>query len=160
VIPSFTEVILNFQSAQTIKRMKYQIHKARHTAITTNTVVTICKSSDLQDCGGSWNDGLLVFSDLNRNAAIDDQDIIHSAVNNPITKGNLYWRSFGNKAYLQFLPSGHTNNQNGTFTFCPTDKPAKDAKGFSITRTGRSQMAFDRNGDGIAENSSGTPLRC
>ena len=160
VIPSFAEILQSYKSIQIIKRIKYQTHKARHLAITTNKVVTICKSDDLQTCGGSWNNGLLVFIDNNQNAKIDDNDIIHSTLIEPVIDGELSWRSFGNKVYLQFLPSGRTNNQNGTFTYCPNDKPASDAKGFSITKTGRSQMAWDRNGDGIPENSSGTALRC
>ena len=160
VIPSFIDTLENYRSTQTIKRIKHQTHKARHLAITTNKVVTLCKSDDLKTCGGSWNNGLLVFIDNNENANVDDNDIIYSAVNKPVINGDLSWRSFGNKAYLQFLPSGRTNNQNGTFTFCPSNKPATNAKGFSITKTGRSQMALDRNSDGIPENSSGTPLRC
>jgi hypothetical protein len=32
--------------------------------------------------------------------------------------------------------------------------------GFSVTVTGRLQMAIDRNGDGVAENSNGKALKC
>ena len=45
---------------------------ARTTALTTGMPATICASDDGEQCGGSWNDGWIVFYDCDGNGQLDD----------------------------------------------------------------------------------------
>jgi type IV fimbrial biogenesis protein FimT len=159
-LPSFTEQIKEQKSEQVINRLYTILQQTRHQAVSQRQATTICKTSDFSTCGGNWGEGILVFTDNNLDGRRDDGETIHLTINDLFDEGNLHWRSFGNKSYLQFLPTGATNYQNGTFTYCDKDNDIKKARGISVTVTGRTQKAFDRNGDGVRENSSGTPLRC
>ncbi len=160
VIPSFYNMIEHYRSFAIINQFKTHVSAARHYALANNTSITLCKSSNQLDCGGSWQEGFIIFEDPNKNGQVDADETIFRVVNDPFEEGTLKWRSFGNKAYLQFHPTGRTYYQNGTFTYCPEDATAKQAMGFSVTVTGRLQLAIDRNGDGVAENSSGKAIRC
>lgn len=159
-LPSFSRVIEEHRSEQVVLLLYGLIQKSRHHAITHNSHIVLCKSHDLSNCGGSWKDGILVFIDTDGNHSLSGNDVLLQTIRTPFHKGELHWRSFGNKSHLEFLPSGSTNYQNGTFTYCIDKSDVKKARGISITVTGRPQIAFDRNGDGVRENSSGTPLRC
>lgn len=159
-LPAFSDMVQNHRSQMVIRQLYTLLQKARHQAITHNSNVLLCKSSNMTSCGGNWKDGILVFADKDNNQAVSGRDILLNTIEKPFKDGELYWRSFGNKSYLKFLPSGRTDYQNGTFTYCIDVSDLEKARGISITVTGRSQLAFDRNGDGVRENSSGTPLRC
>ncbi|GAA5317384.1 MAG: hypothetical protein AseanaTS_25890 [Candidatus Pelagadaptatus aseana] len=159
-LPSFTEQIEEQRNEQVINRLYTILQQTRHRAVSQKQPTTLCKTADFSTCGGDWGQGILIFTDQNLDGRRDDNETIHLTVNDLFDEGNLHWRSFGNKRYLQFLPTGSTNYQNGTFTYCDKDNDLKKARGISITVTGRTQIAFDRNGDGVRENASGRPLRC
>lgn len=159
-LPAFSEIVQNHKSQTVIRLLYGLIQKSRHQAISHNSNVLLCKSQDLISCGGSWKDGIIVFVDRDNNQAVNGDDILLRSIQMPFEEGELFWRSFGNKPHLEFLPSGRTNYQNGTFTYCIDSADPEKARGISVTVTGRPQIAFDRNGDGIRENSSGTQLRC
>lgn len=159
-IPAFKDLIETQKSNKVIRQLYGLIQKSRHYAITHNSNVILCKSTDFSSCGGSWKDGIIVFTDLDGDRAVNGDDTLLRTVDAPFEQGTLSWRSFGNKSYLEFVPSGRTNYQNGTFTYCTDDSDIRKARGISVSVTGRPQIAFDRNGDGVRENSSGKALRC
>lgn len=159
-VPSFSEMVQNHKSRNVIQMLQGLLQTARHHAIAHNNNVLLCKSSDLINCGGSWKSGIIVFIDSDSNLMVSDDDTVLRTIHEPFEEGQLFWRSFGNKPYLEFLPSGRTNYQNGTFTYCIDPSDTEKARGISVTVTGRTQLAFDRNNDGIRENSGNKPLRC
>lgn len=158
--PAFNTLLKEHRSEQVIRQLYGLIQKSRHHAITNNTNIILCKSRDFVSCGGSWSDGIIVFADTDGNRSVNGRETLLQAAEKPFDQGTLFWRSFGNKSHLEFLPTGITNYQNGTFTYCIDRSDLKQARGISITVTGRPQIAIDRNGDGVRENSGGKPLRC
>lgn len=133
---------------------------ARNTAISHGHLVTVCRSADGLVCGGNWSQGVIVFTDTNGNRKIDNSDSLVSRVSTSGFRGRIYWRSFGNRQYVQFLPTGATRGQNGNFTLCPDSGFGEAAQQIVISRTGRIRYAVDSDGDGLVEDSRGKPVRC
>jgi len=133
---------------------------ARATAVSTGTMVTLCRSGDGLVCGGLWQHGILVFTDANANRTLDGNDRILRYDNSLVPRGSLRLGSFPNRQYLQFTPEGFTNKQNGSFTWCPASGEAEHARQLIFSQSGRSRTAFDSDGDGIREDASGKALSC
>ena len=135
------------------------VHNARQHAILKGKPITLCASEDGQNCSENWSLGHLIFIDHNGNRELDEEDKIlnHSSGSN--TSDPVYWRSFRVADTLQFLPTGITNHQNGTFTICGKNEVER-ARAVIVTKTGRPRMSQDANGDGLDEGADGRPLRC
>ncbi len=136
------------------------IAMARSAAIFEAQMVTFCRSNDGKKCQGSWHEGSIIFTDKNADKILNGEDRLLYKLDAIAVQGNLSFNSFRNKQYLQMTPRGTTNNQNGNFTFCPSDKNPVLARQIIISFTGRTRHAKDTDGDGIVENSKGQALHC
>ncbi len=133
---------------------------ARNEAVTQGRTVTLCRSSNGVNCGGQWEQGVLMFTDLNEDGIPNgDDQLLRQSSFKPGT-GSLRLRSFPNHQYVQFVAEGFTNKQNGSFTWCPSDLDPKLAQQLIFIQSGRTRFARDSNGDGIKEGSDGKPLSC
>jgi type IV fimbrial biogenesis protein FimT len=111
-------------------------------------------------CGGNWADGVLVFVDEDNDREVDSGKQALRYFDFEAGRGRIYWRSFGNRQYLQMTPLGFTKNQNGTFTYCPESGDLSQSWMLILNRPGRARIAVDRDGDGLVEDSRGRPARC
>ncbi|NRB39883.1 MAG: type II transport protein GspH [Pseudomonadales bacterium] len=136
---------------------------ARQHAIALQKPIILCGSKDGILChkGKDWS-GLkrIVFYDKNRNLKRDSEEPLFNEGKKLSEDIQLLWRSFGNKSYLRWLPSGLTDYQNGNFTFCPKDKDTQLATQIIINANGRAYLAKDKTKDGIVENSQGENIQC
>lgn len=110
--------------------------------------MTICKSSDGQDCGGQWSDGRLMFTDQNRDGTLDAGEAIISqgCISEKIAVG---WVAFGSNNYIRFTSRGMTLAQNGTFTVCPENADENLARSVVVSKTARVRIPpMGENGDG------------
>lgn len=135
------------------------VHSARQQAILKSKTVTVCASEDGRDCSEDWSAGHLIFIDQNGNRARDDEDQVINHVYGSHGSDPVTWRSFKVAKTLQFLPTGITNHQNGTFTVCGIGKQ-EYARAVIITKMGRPRLSQDEDGDGIDEGATGAPLKC
>ena len=135
------------------------IETARSTAVTTGITVTLCRSNNGKSCSGSWEEGIIVFTDFNRNHMPDNSDEIvwHSSKKHPYS---IKWSSFGNKQYLQFNAMGVIAFQNGNFHFCPIDNDATNGLILIVNSLGRVRLGKDTNSNGTVENSQGKEIVC
>lgn len=159
-LPSFDKTLAAHRARETLQTLSQSIEFARIAAITRSSSVTLCKSIDNETCSGEWSDGVIVFTDQNRNRKIDQEDELLRFVDFSFAAGELRWRAFQNKQYLQVTSQGFTHYQNGNFTYCPQDKDPEIAHQIIINRLGRIRWATDSDGDGIREDSQGRPLDC
>lgn len=159
VLPSFQALIKRVEATTSINWLVTHIHYARQTAITAGTTVTLCPSIDGEGCNGRWHDGMLIFTDANRNAKIDSQDAVLKWSQSSTT-GTIKWRSFRNRQYLQMTSDGMTNYQNGNFVYCSKDQDPRFSRQIVINMQGRVRKSYDSNGDGIREDRYGKSLRC
>lgn len=159
-LPDFTDLLEKKRSDNNIRTLMTALELARTSAIVNNSLVTLCRSNNGQTCGGQWKDGILVFVDYDGDRKIEQQDRIVRYMTFPGLHGELYWRAFQNRQYLQITAQGFTRYQNGNFTFCPDSGDPRHARQIILNRTGRFRQAGDSDGDGIREDSRGRPLRC
>ncbi len=159
-IGGFGELLESRRSELALKEIAQSVHLARSAAIKNNSLVTICRSTSGSECEGDWSHGGIVFVDRDGDRELDGEDELLRRYEFMNLGGNIRWRAFQNRQWLQITPLGFTRYQNGNFTFCPDDGDATGARQLIINRSGRMRFAQDRDGDGIVENSRGKPLSC
>jgi len=159
-LPGWSDLVQQKRGDLLIRRLNQAIELARISAVSYGEIVTLCRSRDGQACRGPWAEGVMVFRDpdADRRLADDQQAIAYLDFGD--SHGQLYWRAFGNRQYLQFTALGFTRNQNGSFTYCPDSGDLRQARQLILNRAGRTRRAVDSDGDGVAEDSRGRPLRC
>ena len=158
--PSFADLIQRSRATTAHNWIVTSIMVARQTAVTYNTLTTLCPSSSGSACGGNWHDGSIVFIDRNKNAKVDPDDTIIKWFHFPLDSGTVKWRSFRNRKYLQITSMGYTNFQNGNFVYCPADQDPRFRRQIVINMIGRARSVHDHDNDGIVEDSRGRYLRC
>lgn len=136
---------------------------SRSYAVFHGKTLTLCASIDRERClmARDWRySDLLLYIDENQNLRRDEAEPIIRLLNFSRFKGNLSWRSFGNKNYLQWHTNGMTYFQNGHFLYCPENNNAKQAFVLVLNAAGRLYFTEDKNGDGIVEGSDGKNVHC
>jgi type IV fimbrial biogenesis protein FimT len=116
---------------------------ARSEAIKRNARVVVCKSDAGQRCvlTGGWEQGWIVFHDLNNNAQLDAGESILQRESAP---GGML-RLTGNAqvaSYVSYTPTGTTSTtsgafQAGTFTVCRQAAGKNEARQIVISSAGR-----------------------
>lgn len=136
------------------------INLARESAITLRTKVTICgKSSTSNKCSREWSKGVYIFVEKSTVGQINREDKLILSTP-PLSDGTIIWRTFQNKSYIQFLPTGMTNYQNGNVTYCPKSKDVNHAGQLIINAAGRIRVAHDSDKDSIPNNAKGENISC
>lgn len=159
--PSFSQAIKANQARSFANTLYHQLLFARTTAITMNTVVTICASDDQVNCSSTqdWSDKkLIIFTDHNLDRSIDEKDELLQVMPAP-DNGQLLWKASLGRTYQQWQASGMTSH-NGSFYYCPEDKNLQNARIIIINRGGRPYFGQDHNNDGIQENSQKKNISC
>ncbi len=159
-LPGFNTLMQQTQSAVMLRKLASAIQLAKSSAITNRQLVTLCRSADGSVCGGKWREGVILFIDINGDGKVNTDDKLLRHVTFPNASGELSFRAFQNKQYLQLTSLGFTRNQNGNFTYCPDNGQASLASQLILNRTARLRYAADTNGDGLKEDSQGKPIRC
>jgi type IV fimbrial biogenesis protein FimT len=159
--PAFDDLLAAQRATAAQNQIAGAIATARTESILQHQAVTLCPGHDRACLGrDQWHHGALVFVDADRNGRIDPGERVVMALP-PLRSGErLYWRSFRNRSFLQFLPHGYTAWQNGSFLYCPGNGRARHARLVIVNAQGRVRLARDTDGDGIAEDADGNPLRC
>lgn len=157
--PSLNSFTTRNKMTVQVNKLAQAITLARHSAITLNKVVTLCRSEKQLQCQGKWQQGMILFVDHNKDHKLNGDDYILREFEAFPEGDVIFWRAFGNKQYLQMSPRGYTRYQNGTFTYCPKEG-LEYARGIILNATARVRFTKDTNDDGIDEGANGKPLRC
>lgn len=120
--PALSHLVLNSRQTAAINDLVSAMHKARSTAIMTNTRVTLCATDDGENCvtDASWHEGWIVFSDPDADRTLDtDESIIASAK----ARSAMAIDSVEFDKFLMYRPNGRVmdasiNGNFGEFTFC------------------------------------------
>lgn len=160
-LPGMAAFIANQRATAASNSVIGGIQYARTSAIIRQVPVTMCPAH-LGECGRAhhWHQGGLIFADRNRNGRQDAGETLFGTLPAMEKGETLRWRSFRNRSYLTFLPTGLTAWQNGHFQYCPADADPRFARQLILNASGRVRRARDTDADGIAEDASGLPLRC
>jgi type IV fimbrial biogenesis protein FimT len=121
VVPSFDTVVSNNRRAAAVNQLVSAMHAARSEAITRNTQITICPSSDAQNCDAAdWQDGWIYFADADRDRTVDEGDSVLGAAPAP-SRLTITTAEFPD--FLAYRPNGRVMadtpaDNSGQFTFC------------------------------------------
>lgn len=126
-VPSGYEFLIENRSTSAVNGLVSSLNYARSQAITRNEKIIFCKSADHKSCGGNWYDGQIVMQG-------DTLLKIFSVVPKG---GYLLWNSSGGKdGAVEWLPTGFTNGQRGTFYYCAA-KNQHYSRAIVLLNTGR-----------------------
>jgi type IV fimbrial biogenesis protein FimT len=151
-VPSFSDFIKNNRLITQTNDFVTALNLARSEAVKRGDRVTVCKSSDQISCSGSggWDQGWIVFADVNGDGVITDPATNVLRVHGSLT-GNVSLNgdaSLGD--YVSYVSSGATRQigggisatQSGVVILCDERGFTDKAKGIQISSTGRvSSMA-------------------
>lgn len=158
-LPGFKSMIQKSEIASAVNQLRGALFLARETAIQKGQTTALCPTTDHKTCGGSWNQGYMVFVDNNHDRLFNNNDELLQTYRNHNDDIILSWRAFGFKSSLQWLKTGITNHQNGTFEICHQSN-MKLAKALIVSKSGNVRLSKDSNGDGLDENASGDQINC
>lgn len=136
-VPSFYGLVNDMRADSEISKVNTAIQYARVQALSRGMAITLCKSQDKRSCGGSWSDGLMVFIDKDNTHQVSQPENILRVYSGVSAFGELSFNAFAAEDYLQILPTGLTNWQNGTFVYCAKNREARFARSLIISNTGR-----------------------
>lgn len=121
---------LENRSTVIINDLIQTLNYARSTAILRNEKIIVCPSSDQKTCDSNdWSRGQVV-----RNSAGELLRIFSGLS----AEERLIWNSSLNKDQaIEWLPSGYTNGQRGSFYCCPGNAQPQNAKKLVVLNTGR-----------------------
>nr|WP_298890851.1 GspH/FimT family pseudopilin [uncultured Acinetobacter sp.] len=117
-VPSFQAVMANLEANRVQSTMRSVIQDSKYRAFTNRQRITICGSSNLQDCDAQWSNGFIIFNDLNINKTKDLAEEIIKKHSLNLKHGTLSWRGFGGSALFFQPDTGLPRGSNGSFYYC------------------------------------------
>jgi type IV fimbrial biogenesis protein FimT len=144
---------MNSRQTGTTNELISTMHLARNTAITTNTRVTLCASSNGNTCESvAWAKGWIAFVDRDSDQFVDgDETVLRVASGvDGVTISSAEYPDF-----LMYRPNGRVmknavNQNTGQFTLCDK-RGANHAKGVMLDLSGRPRTV-DNDSFGILLN--------
>lgn len=120
--PAFTDLVKNQRITTAANELLTSLSLARSSAMTTRVQSVVCPSanatSDAPACGGSWQGGWIVFSDINGDG---DPNPPRETIweQHPALGGKVQIGAPGMIAQrVRFQPMGTARGFNGTFAIC------------------------------------------
>lgn len=160
-IPSFRELTLNNRISSQLNSLSGTLAYARSSAASRpGAFVVMCASSDGASCSGSanWENGWIVFRDVDGDSAVDAGDDEILRVNSGLNGGNtLRTRGFsGVNSAIRFNPEGMLVGANAAGTFIVCDGRGAGSAA-SLVVSGAGQVRIVRDGNDHTGNSIGCP---
>jgi len=164
-------LVLGLPAIQTtIERSKFKAHVselhratalARASASIRGVTTSLCPLDSSGKCSNDWSRQLTVFEDKDRNAMLNDGDVLireYNKIDNSSESMHIT-RDFSRNAPIRFRSLGDAMGHNGTLKVCLKGYQELSAT-IIISRAGRIRRGEDKDGDGLVENSSGAPVKC
>lgn len=148
-IPAYKDLHIKYKTKTQANDLHSLIYIARTEAIKRSHVVTLCKSTDKQMCGGAWSGGWLMFADYDEDGTLDtdDETILSGVMESDL---RVDWKAFGSDNYIRLTPRGMMLAQNGTFTICPENGNEMLARAVVVSKLARvrlPEMGIDADGE-------------
>ncbi len=148
-IPGFERFVLDSRLTTEINAFVGAVQRARSEAAKRARTVVLCKTADLEHCGGDeigYDAGWMLFVDDDGEKPVrraPDEPLI--LAHRPVFGGSIT----ANRALFEFRPF-RTRSTNGTVTFCDR-RGAEAARAVIVSYTGRPR---------VARVGPGRPLTC
>lgn len=154
-VPSLSDVVTRNRVTAEINALIATLNEGRSEAIKRGRPVSLCKSGNGTSCGGNWQDGWLLFEDVDSDGTLDAGET-PIKISNGFTSGSDTLTYTATNSYVQFKSDGFVL-QTGTFKLCESGGAAKYARAAYISPTGRVRLSSDSNSNGIHDDGQTTP---
>lgn len=146
-MPAFSSVGRSARLTSAVNEMVASLNLARSEAIKRNQRVVVCKSANATTCTttGGWEQGWIVFQDMDNDAVHDDNETI-VAVRQPMPPQLRLTGNSHVSRYISYAPTGATKLvsgafQAGTLIVCNRSATRADARQIIISSTGRVRVS-------------------
>tara|TARA_R110001592_G_scaffold177076_2_gene417236 strand:+ start:37545 stop:38135 length:591 start_codon:yes stop_codon:yes gene_type:complete len=156
--PSFYAYSAQSKSKAINQKLAGLLRQARSNALNHQSSTVLCPSLDGLKCGGDWQEGVLIFEDLNNDKQLNNTEAIVYFQSPLIEKGSIRWTALYN--YLSFSGQGLSGSSAGSFIYCPEDKNPNYANALIVSFSGKIRRAIDSNYDGIRESGNNKNIVC
>ncbi len=148
--PAMTATVRSVQLSTASNDLLWSLFMARSEAINRRSRVAVCKSEDGVLCaqGGGWEQGWLVFQDINNNGQHEQGEaILHRAP--PLAAELQVTGNLTVARYVSYAPTGTTKLigggfQAGTIKLCRRSADAIEARQIIISSSGRPRVQKSR----------------
>lgn len=100
---SFSSIYQKESAASITQQLFNGLNFARIESIKRNKRVNICGSSDFTQCDGNWNNGFLIYVDINADGCFSKEDKLLRVQQYKNHSINIMT---GKRSYFQFIPNG------------------------------------------------------
>ena len=144
--PSMKSITMNSAQTGGINEMVAVMNLARNTAISTNSRVTICPSTNGAGCqAGSWADGWVAFTDADSDQIVDGGE---SVIRRGEGDDGLTISPSGFTSFIMYRPNGRAMGANvstntGEFSVCDS-RGSDHAKVVIVDLSGRPRVDTKR----------------
>lgn len=151
-VPTMRSIATNGQRASDTNELIATFHAARSAAITNNVQVTICPSSDAEQCEQTpWQEGWIYFIDHNQDRQVDADDAVLGTANG-MTDVTIHSPDFAR--FLAFRPNGQlmvntTAENSGEMLLCD-DRGSPFDRSLILHVGGKPQILTDPHPDAYA----------
>jgi type IV fimbrial biogenesis protein FimT len=137
-VPAFRDYSWNLRMKVAMDNLRSDLNLARGKAISHNIQTVICPSINNDECSGqsAWQDGWIVFSDLNADHRKQDTEPL---LKQAAAIAMLNINSSRSRNYLRFYPNGSAPGSNVSITFCDR-RGAEQAGTITVSNSGRIRM--------------------
>lgn len=142
-MPYLQDTVKNWRITSQTNDLLADFTSARGQAAAKSVTVTVCASSDGSTCTGTWDQGRLVFTDSNADAAVSTGDVILRLAPAINTSTTLAAANLSTAGRVQFRATGMAAGVTGsgaTFKFCD-DRSGAFGRTITISPTGRASSA-------------------
>lgn len=140
--------LMQKQELNSIKPLAQQyLSFAKSQALLLHLPVVICSSENLIQCqDNQWNNGVVIFTDKNRNKSVDADEHILFKTEHDIKYGRLTWVGSSSSTYVLTLQgdTGLPRGAPGSFYYCGVAHPENNLK-LNISRMGNIRPEPNRN---------------
>ena len=144
-VPAFQDTIQRNAREAAMLSLMTALSYARSEAVTQGRAVSLCRSTDQATCaggsGGDWNDGWIVFSDielLQAQGAGNDQNTVRLG-----TVSGSSWGTPQDVLVFDFEGFMSTPSMTAWFRFCSRDNSAQNTPFARVENTGRAVLVAE-----------------
>jgi type IV fimbrial biogenesis protein FimT len=134
-VPAFKNYTWNLRMKSAMDLLQSDLNLARGRAISHNTQTVICPAGEDDDCSGqsAWQNGWVVFADLNGDRARQDAEPL---LRHADAVSFLSISSAASRSHLRFFPNGSAPGSNASILFCDA-RGAGHAGVITVSNSGR-----------------------
>ncbi len=166
-VPEYRRMTENNRQVSAINTIVGDLNLARTEAVKRGRTVTLCGSDNGTACNtANWENGWIVFVNLNGDTTVDAGDVLISRNTALPTGLTLRAVEFDSTSVVHYLPNGQLRDTDGdgdadgTFKLCEATQNAQLARVANVTTLGRIAIGKDTDGSKVREDVEGNDIAC